>query len=294
MKIDVIIPLKSYNNKLIENIEKISIFSKVNRILIGDAGIPDHIRKNLESIDKVKIINHINLQSQGGSIRDLIRLCTTEFFVYLHADVTLPEDWFEIMERNMKHYDFAECKRIYNYNITIEDKKKREGFKFRALSGSQMGRTKFVNESLMSLEDDYLFRNEDIVIADLIRENNGRYGIVDDTFHLHQIGHKVDENITSDTEISLRRNFTQKDVWVFENHLLGIIKYCKPDCKEHIWNFDHGVSVLKFLKTDLKKIKKQINSLGWLLIYYTYSARMALRRIKKILNVAVSHNKDLL
>lgn len=291
MKIDVVIPLKSTNDNTISNISSISKFKECGTIYVGNAGVEDDILKALSSIDNLIIVDHKSFKSLGGSIKDLISHVKTELFAYFHADVKIPQDWFIKMQNNMKSYDFAECLRKYHFDIITFPEEKRYGKKFRALSGSQMGKTNFVRDSIKNIDDDYLYRYEDHIIAELIRINGGNYGIIEDTFHLHEMSHKNNESISSDINIIHERIPSDKDVIAFDNQICGIVKYCSPFSKINLWHHDYSLTVLKhydYQSTDLKYLLSK-NKI-WFLIYLTWRPRMILRKFIKIFKIIISKN----
>ena len=291
MKIDVIIPLKSTSTNTLGNIKKFSSFKECEKIIIGDAGISKNMVEELKKIPNLILIDQKNLISQGGSIKELISKVTTEYFVYLHSDVKLPNDWFQIMDEQMNKYDFAECHRKYHYDILDNPTDNRKGKKFRALSGSQMGNTKFVKEAIKDIDDDYLFRYEDQVIAEKVRLNQGRYGIVSETYHIHEVTEKENENISSNFNIKFERIPKQKDLKLFESHIYAIIKYCSPISKVNLWHHDYALSVLKNYGINKKKINQlMLNNKKWYFFHYTYQLRMIFRKVLKIFNLILSNN----
>jgi hypothetical protein len=100
----------------------------------------------------------------------------------------------------------------------------------RAFSGSQMGRKAAFARVTPQIDDDFLYRNEDIIIADLVKRQGFRYGRVDDAFHFHQVMHKpsrwrrklkrVDVHLDLGLDEEIRAN---------ETYVRGIVKYLRPD-----------------------------------------------------------------
>ena len=74
----------------------------------------------------------------------------------------LPENWFQNMKKYQKDYDWFECER-YN-TIIIQYNEPNLKYRERAYSGCQMGRKKAFEYIIPKIDDDYLYRNEDIVL----------------------------------------------------------------------------------------------------------------------------------
>ncbi len=85
----------------------------------------------------------------------MISLVKTEWFVYLHSDVYLPDNWFNEMIKHKKKYDFFECDR--HYVGLVECKHPDLGNSKRALSGSQMGRKSAFENIINKIDDDYIY-----------------------------------------------------------------------------------------------------------------------------------------
>ena len=182
--IDVLIPLVHTNELWRSNLLSIYREIPVNRLLIGDGGCIDDSIEVVQDFPRVVIFDHSDFVSLGYSIRKLIEAVETEWFVYLHSDVYLPEGWFDAMRPHQDRYDWFECGRhitfLVDYPLDLTDTE-------RAYSGSQMGRKAAFRDVLPVIDDDYLYRNEDIILADLVKRAGFRYGRVGDTFHYHQV-----------------------------------------------------------------------------------------------------------
>lgn len=293
IKIDVIIPLKSCNENVVDNIFNISLFREVNKIHIGDNGIPKNIFLKLKKNKKVILHNHKNIYSLGASIKNLISLVTTEVFAYFHADVILPKDWFSVMLKSLKFNHFAECRRINHYNVFIEDASRKLQSNFRPLSGAQMGYKDFVLKALHSVDDDHLFRVEDIIIADLVQKNGGRYYINNNTYHIHQVGfNKFNEHISNNYSLSLTNDYAKKDERIFVHQLLGIYKYLNIDNSHARWSADYSIAVLKEFQFPLNQIAPK--TFNWKFFILLRPLRMFLKRLRVIYKVIFSSEKKFL
>ncbi len=225
--VDIIVPIFNTNDLFGANLHSWYREIPINRLIVGNAGSTDNSKEILKNFPRVEIIDQSDRHSLGFCIAELISLVETEWFVYLHSDVYLPENWFSHMKKYQNKYDWYECdsKNL----ILIEYHEKILKNVKRAYSGSQMGRKDAFKKILPSIDDDYLYRNEDMVFQDLIQRNGYKYGRVFDTFHYHQIMNKKGEREPKFKNIMIQR---KKDLeWekmVNDMQARGIIKYCKP------------------------------------------------------------------
>jgi len=182
----------------------------------------------LKQFPRVHVFNHAHLRSQGGSIAELIRQVQTDEFVYLHADVFLPHSWYESMTKNLNNFDWFECpQRLTVLHQFWNDP---ENAFERAYSGAQMGKTKVMLDAIRDVQDDYLQRNEDIILAELVAEIGGRYGRVLETFHFHQVMNRKGEMEPKFSKVTVQK---QTDVaWerrIYDMQWKGIVKYLRPN-----------------------------------------------------------------
>ena len=224
--IDVIIPLLNTNPVFERNLYSFYREIPINNLIIGDGGCTDDSIEIVKKFPRVKIINQKNNQSLGYSIAELISMVKTEWFVYLHSDVYLPKKWYDIMKKYHDKYDWYECDRrldvMIEYNPNIKNR-------IRPYSGSQMGRKKAFEKIIKKIDDDFLYRNEDIILGELIQEEGFKYGSISDTFHYHQIMNKKGEKEPKFDKIKIKRIPDRLwEIRVFNMQARGIIKYLKP------------------------------------------------------------------
>ena len=224
--VDVIIPIFNTNELFEKNLFSIYREIPVNRLLIGDGGCTDDSLEILAKFPRIEIIDQTLNHTLGYCIVELISNVETEWFVYLHSDVYLPENWYDVMKKYNNQYDWYECDR--SSTILVEYKEDLRKSK-RAYSGSQMGRKQAFNKIISKIEDDYLYRNEDIVIHELLLTEGFKYGRVFDTFHYHQIMNKKGEKEPKLKKVLIERFHDKK--WEIDTYLKqvkGIIKYIQP------------------------------------------------------------------
>lgn len=286
--IDVIIPVKSTNNKFILNISHLASYDWVSSILIGDSGLLKGQYEELTKLEKITICDQKHIKSQGMCIQDLARKTKTEYIAYFHGDVTVPEDWFDVMISEIKDSAILECHRIYEYDVKYSEP---EDFtqlhKRRPLSGTQLiQKSKFLT-STNHLQDDYLFRNEDLVFASLIKQAGFEYSITDKTHHRHQIDFtRENENVSYNKRVNIISTPSKDDLHMFENQIFGLIKYASAKDSHCCANFDLALSVYLEFGGNIKKVRSFARQYPeWTWFIRLYQGRMAARKIRAALKV---------
>lgn len=224
--VDVLIPVIHTNELWKSNLLSIYREIPVNRLLIGDAGCIDDSLDVVREFPRVVVFDHSNFVSLGYSIRKLIEAVETEWFIYLHSDVYLPAEWFEVMKQGQSEYDWFECRQhitvLVDYPLDYTDVN-------RPYSGSQMGRKTAFQDVLPLIDDDYLYRNEDIILATLIKQAGFRYGRANETFHYHQVMQKEGPWLREIKRVSLKvEKGHEEEVRECMMQAKGIIKYMHP------------------------------------------------------------------
>jgi hypothetical protein len=99
----------------------------------------------------------------------------------------------------------------------------------RSYSGSQMGRRSAFENVTSLIDDDYLYRNEDIIIATLIQRAGYRYGKVGETHHFHQVMHKPSRWRRAVKRVAVELELGRdEDVRANRTYAQGIVKYLTP------------------------------------------------------------------
>lgn len=263
--IDVIIPLLNTNELFERNLYSFYKEISINRLIIGDAGCTDNSIEIVKKFPRVKIVNQSSYLSLGYCIAELISLVETDWFIYLHSDVYLPENWLENMEKYKNTFDWFECDRkittILKFNIPTLNETER------AFSGAQMGRKQAFKNIIPKIKDDYLYRNEDLIFHELILSEGYKYGRIFDTFHYHQIMSKKGEKegAIKSVDIIREKNIeSEKNTYMMQ--VKGIIKYLQP--KPYlIKSVNDPLNILKSWDAlNIKKFKKWVrqNNIKWL------------------------------
>jgi glycosyltransferase involved in cell wall biosynthesis len=262
--VDVIIPVLNTNDLWEVNLKSFYKEIPINSLLVGDGGCTDDTLAVLERFPRVQVVS-LKDTSLGYRIRKLIEIVTTEHFVYLHSDVYLPQSWFDVMESKKSEYDWFESGRTETYlvsqNVDIHSYE-------RPLSGSQFGRTAIMKEVSCVIDDDYSYRQEDIIFRELLRDKGGRYGKVSDTFHYHQIMDKPGAEVPDWESVSVKRKpDSEIEKMIFTTQIKGYVKYLDPNKEYFIENANYALFMLDKLDaldwSEFKLWVAEVNP-GWL------------------------------
>jgi hypothetical protein len=239
--VTVIIPVLHVNELWKANL--LSIFREipVERLLIGNAGMLDEDLEILNDFPRVEVKDHTSFNTLGYSIRKLIEEVPTEWFVYLHSDVYIPEGWFNKMYQYSSQYDWYGCRMqqtiLYEFDNDYLD---------RPYAGSQFGRTALFSSLVSSIDDDYVYRQEDFVFSELCSSVGGREGKVDEVFHYHQSMPKTHTGFgPSPTKVIFATTTSDQElIRIWESQAKGIVKYLKPNSTFVVHDAGYGFWIL--------------------------------------------------
>lgn len=261
--IDVIIPVIHTNELWKANLLSFYREIPINRLLIGDGGCIDGSIGIAEKFPRVQIFNHRSYQSLGFSIRKLIEAVKTDWFVYIHSDAYLPPGWFDAMQKHQPEYDWFGCPMhhtvMVEYNVDYGE---------RPWAGSQMGRKKAFESGLNRIDDDYVYRQEDFVFADIVQKVGFKEGKITDTFHYHQTMHKPTpwarkvKSVQIDVELS-----RDEDVRTHMMQGKGIVKYLQPHgpwlIRQVVLSFSRLTELKQITWRECKRWVKETNPAWW-------------------------------
>jgi len=223
--IDVIIPILHTNELWRHNLRTIYREIPVNRLLIGDGGCIDDSVKIAQEFPRVVVFDQSKYKSLGYCIRKLIEAVETDWFIYAHSDVSLPEGWFDTMKEYKGQYDWFGCPQ--QMTVMVEY---RHVDPIRPYAGTQIGRKVAFDKGLPRIDDDFVYRQEDFVFAKIVKDAGFKEGRIEDTFHYHQTmqrptptGRKV-KGVSMQIETSSR-----EEVRTLNTQARGIVKYLDPD-----------------------------------------------------------------
>lgn len=199
-RLDVIIPVKNSRDNWKKCLDSFYREIPINRLLIGDGGSTDETLEIVGKYPRVTILNQSKLKLLGYRIKSLVEKVETEWFVYLHSDVSLPRGWYDEMNKYRSQWDWFECKRVAVFPDGKKQELTRQYKASRAYSGSQLGRSAVLKKAVEPIEDDYIYRTEDIIIMQNVVRLGYKYGKCPTTFHYHYV---VPHKLTKDEQARL-------------------------------------------------------------------------------------------
>ena len=221
---DVVIPVIHTNELWEKNLISIYREVPVNRLLIGDGGCLDDSIVVAQRFPRVQVFDHKSYVSLGYSIRKLIEAVETEWFIYLHSDVYLPDGWFDTMKRYRSQYDWFGCP--MQHTIMVEY---RLVDNVRPYAGSQIGRKAAFEKGLSRIDDDYVYRQEDFIFENVVASAGFKNGRVEDAFHYHQTLRKPSKWERKVQKVGIQTEQSREEelrTWTMQGK--GIIKYLMP------------------------------------------------------------------
>ncbi|HEY5947975.1 MAG TPA: glycosyltransferase family A protein [Kofleriaceae bacterium] len=224
--IDVIIPVIHTNELWHQNLVSIYRDVPVNRLLISDGGCKDDSIKIVSQFPRVTVLDHHEYKSLGYCLRKLIEAVETDWFIYVHSDVYLPDGWFNAMRAHQPTYDWFGCPQRITVQVEYSNVDKLFD-EVRPYAGSQMGRTAAFIDNIKKIDDDFVYRQEDYVMASMVPAE--RHGRIEDTFHYHQVMHKESPWARKIKRVAVQVEWSrEEEVRASTMQLKGIVKYLVP------------------------------------------------------------------
>lgn len=223
--VDVIVPVIHTNELWRKNLFSLYREIPIHKLLIGDGGCIDDSIKVVSEFPRVEVLDHRSYKSLGFSLRKLIEAVETDWFIYVHSDVYLPAGWFDTMQGHQPEYDWFGCPMKHTVMIQYEIPEE-----VRPYAGSQMGRKSAFLAGLPSIDDDYVYRQEDFVLVNVIEKAGFKHGKIEDTFHYHQTMYKPTPWVRKVESVNLNLYISRdEEVRNRTMQAKGIIKYLEPD-----------------------------------------------------------------
>jgi hypothetical protein len=222
--VDVIIPIIHTNELWKTNLFSFYREIPIHKLLIGDGGCIDDSIDVVKDFPRVEVLDHRAYKSLGYSLRKLIEAVETEWFIYVHSDVYLPPGWFDTMQPHQTEYDWFGCPMKHTVMVQYEIPEE-----VRPYAGSQMGRKSAFTPRLDTIDDDYVYRQEDFVLADVVEKAGFKHGKIEDTFHYHQTMYKPTPWVRKVKSVKLDLYVSPEEET--RNRTMqarGIIKYLQP------------------------------------------------------------------
>lgn len=223
--VDVIIPVIHTNELWVTNLYSFYREIPIHSLLIGDGGCIDDSIELAKTFPRVQILDHRKYISLGYSIRKLIEEVKTDWFIYVHSDAYLPPGWFDAMYKHQIEYDWFGCIMQNVYMVEFDN-----DYEYRPWAGSQMGRKIAFLDGLKRIDDDYVYRQEDFIFADIVKKAGYKEGKITDTLHYHQTMIKPTPWSRKINKIQINVDISrEEEVRTAMMQIKGIIKYLDPD-----------------------------------------------------------------
>ena len=101
----------------------------------------------------------------------------------------------------------------------------------RPWAGSQMGRWVAFETGLKNIDDDYVYRQEDFIFANIVQKDGFKEGKITDTFHYHQTMHKPTPWSRKVSSVEIKVNLSrEEEVRSCITMAKGIVKYWIHPC----------------------------------------------------------------
>lgn len=226
--VDVIIPIVHTNELWENNLHSIYSEIPVKRLLISDGGCIDNSIEIVKKFPRVEILDHKEYKTLGYCLRELILKVEAEWFIYLHSDVYLPADWYETMKKYKSQYDWYGCPQQITVMAEYLNRDKMHG-KVRPYAGSQIGKKEAFLKYIETIDDDFVYRQEDFVLANIVEKAGYKHGFVEDTFHYHQVMHKESPFSRKIKSVKVEVAWSDAEkIRAATMQLNGVVKYLEP------------------------------------------------------------------
>lgn len=223
--VDVIVPVIHTNELWRANLLSFYREIPIHKLFIGDGGCIDNSIEVVKEFPRVEVLDHKSYKTLGYSLRELIKAVEVDWFIYVHSDVYLPPGWFDTMQRHQTKYDWFGCPMKHTVMVQYEIPEEA-----RPYAGSQMGRKSAFEPRLDTIDDDYVYRQEDFVLVDLVEKGGFRHGKIEDTFHYHQTMYKPTPWVRKVQSVNFSLYISPEEET--RNRIMqsrGIIKYLEPN-----------------------------------------------------------------
>jgi hypothetical protein len=221
--IDVIIPLLHSNDLWEENLKSYYREIPIRQLIVGDGGCIDSSIEILAKFPRVKIVDQKSIKTLGVCLAQLISDVTTDRFIYLQSDVYLPKNWYPDMLKGMGDADWAGCP----MQLVVITDYRQDYSGMRPLGGAQVGLKSAFSGFEESIDDDFVYRQEDFILDGYVRANGGKSVNILDVFHFHQLMRR--DTTGEAMDIQDIRVITKKDPVenqrVNDTQLFGYMKY---------------------------------------------------------------------
>ncbi len=252
----VIIPVLHTNELWEANLHSIYREIPVKELILSDGGCIDDTIKIAKKFPRVRILDHRHLKSLGYSLRLMMEEVKTDWFLYLHSDVYLPQGWYDEMAKHKGTYDWYGTRMRHTVMVEYD-----LDYGIRPWAGTQMGRTSKFIEGIKSIDDDYVYRQEDFVFSDIVKNAGGKEGKIDNVYHYHQTMKKPSPTGRQTKSVKIETTMNrEEEIRSWETQVKGIVKYFKD--VDHPWLRDTAVA--SAYKLFAMKAFKESDLYGWI------------------------------
>jgi len=240
-EVDVMVPVHFIDgNYFGANVQSWFDELPVRRILVGcnnpNKKEYEGIKDFLSEYDKIEFIDQRGIKTLGFQITDLMKRMETVFFCYCHADAQPTRHSFLVLEAEIDTKDedddrpvgIIESERVsYNYTAPKQypDVYPHNYYRNRSFSGYQLIRKEAIESILDKIEDDHVYRNEDIIFQNVCENNGFRY-VKSFGMHVHTTSSKANDRWTPQ---GIELEYHEARKITFDMQIKGIVKYCTPD-----------------------------------------------------------------
>lgn len=208
-KYDVICPVYWINDYFLKNITNWFEIIPIRKLYLG---VNNPYLELISNHPQIEIIDQVQFKTLGKCLSDLMKRIQTKWFFFFHADVSLTSGLLEIMEFfKTKKTGIIESDRYHWDGVNYSN----EGYnhKERAFSGVQLFKKKVFEDLLNRIEDDYIYRNEDLIFQFECIKQGYRYQKTN-AMHIHQF--------------SVNPTWTFNKNEAYQMQWKGLVKYTDP------------------------------------------------------------------
>lgn len=223
------------------------------------------IKELIEAKEGANFIDQRGFKTLGFQIADLMKRVETEWFVYVHGDAFLTPYIFKIFEAYANDCDklgILESDRIqydYEKNKSFPDLYPAYYSKARAFSGVQLIRKDAIIDIVNRIEDDFVYRNEDLIFQNAC-ENVGYEYKKCLALHIH-----TTTNINRErywTPFGEKLSEKEARTLTYDMQVKGLVKYCTPTAiTQRAWldafgqcHTKNGTNLFDFVETFVRKV----------------------------------------
>ena len=181
--IDVLLPTLDAVNFLEKALYTIYKEIPIRKLFVCDGGSKDGTIEILKKFPRMELHIKPDIKTGGKYIEFLLALVETKWFVIVDADRELSPGWYDEMCKHQNEYDVLENSRTVSaYHKYIEDK---EQLMKNSRSGALCHLAKKEAFKDWNCDDDYMWRQVDIMFRHVPEKSGFKYGKIDTTLNIH-------------------------------------------------------------------------------------------------------------